>query len=150
MLSKISFIIRALGGAPIHYVLFVFSLLVVAVLEVIGVGIIPVFIAVVAEPVKVRVWMEHALPALAAKFSSEQAFVIFTCWTLIALFVVKNACVGIIIWWQVRFIAVRQAALSTRLLAIFMRQPYAFHLNRSSPVLQRIVMSDSFRSLSAL
>lgn len=116
----------------------------VALLEVLGIGVIPLFIAILAEPGKVRIALVSIFPAIAEKFSTEGEILIFTCWVLIALFITKNTIVAVITSLQLQFLAIRQAKLSTRLLDILMSKSYAFHINRSSPILQRIVVDDSF------
>src|SRR5438477_208246 len=50
---------------------------------------------------------------------------------LIAVFVVKVWFVGLIAWRQARFVFDVQASLSHRLFAGYLREPYAFHLQRN-------------------
>jgi ABC-type multidrug transport system fused ATPase/permease subunit len=56
---------------------------------------------------------------------------------LVGLYAVKSSFLGFLAWWQARFVFGLQADLSQRLFAGYLRQPYAFHLQRNSAQLIR-------------
>ena len=61
---------------------------------------------------------------------------------LLAVYVVKNLFLAFLIWVQTQFAFNLQAKLSQQLFAIYLRQPYTFHLQRNSAQLIRNVTSE--------
>ena len=61
---------------------------------------------------------------------------------LIVVYVFKNLFLGFLAWWQARFVFDVQAALSQKLFDGYLRQPYAFHLQRNSAELIRNVTGE--------
>lgn len=56
---------------------------------------------------------------------------------LVAVYLVKVIFLSFLVWWQAKFVYELQAALSQRLFASYLRQPYSFHLQRNSAQLIR-------------
>jgi len=61
---------------------------------------------------------------------------------LVAIYLVKNVFLAFLAWRQTRFAFGVQAQLSQRLFAIYLRQPYTFHLQRNSAQLIRNVTGE--------
>lgn len=61
---------------------------------------------------------------------------------LVGVFLVKNLFLAFLIWKQTHFAFDVQANLSQRLFAIYLRQPYTFHLQRNSSELVRNVTGE--------
>jgi ABC-type multidrug transport system fused ATPase/permease subunit len=61
---------------------------------------------------------------------------------LIGAYVLKNLFLAFLAWRQARFAYEVQAQLSQRLFALYLRQPYTFHLQRNSAQLIRNVISE--------
>lgn len=59
---------------------------------------------------------------------------------LVTVAAAKALFLGFFAWWQARFVSRLQASLSQRLFAIYLFQPYSFHLQRNSALLIRNVM----------
>ena len=134
------------GGTSQGYAVFIASLFVAAALDVLGVGIVPVFIALLADPARAYAWLQTNAPG-AASLTSPDKIVWLGCWTLILLFPLKNAAAGVISWLQLRFVARREISLATRLMTATIARPYAFHLQHSSAELQRLIVRDSFAAI---
>jgi len=66
-----------------------------------------------------------------------QALVVAAMLGLTAVFLLKNLFLAFLAWWQTRFAFSVQANLSQRLFALYLRQPYSFHLQRNSAHLLR-------------
>jgi ABC-type multidrug transport system fused ATPase/permease subunit len=62
---------------------------------------------------------------------------------LVAVYFVKNAFQAYLAWNQTRLAFHVQARLSQRLFAVYLRQPYTFHLQRNSAELIRNVMTET-------
>jgi ABC-type multidrug transport system fused ATPase/permease subunit len=148
LILRLRLLFRALGGSPLHYVGFTLCMLIVAFVEVVSVGSIPIFTAILAEPVKMQGYLTKIAPGISAMISSQQVFIYVSCISIIVFFLTKNVALSLIGWAQARFIAVRQSDLAIRLLSEFMSRPYIFHLQRDSAALQRIVTTDAFALFS--
>ena len=62
---------------------------------------------------------------------------------LVGVYVAKNLFLAFLAWRQTRFAYGVQAQLSQRLFAIYLRQPYTFHLQRNSAQLIRNVLGET-------
>jgi ATP-binding cassette, subfamily B, bacterial PglK len=114
-----------------------FMMMVAAVLEVAGIGMVPAFVAIVANPSRV---LEHE--RLAGLFSSlnihsSRDLLIYGGIALIVVFVVKNAYILVFRYFEARFIYNRRYTFSHRLMTAYMQAPYTFYLNRNSSELLR-------------
>jgi len=112
------------------------------VLETFGVGlVIPVIVLLTQSDLATRYpALQPALQALGNP--SQQALVIGAISGLVGIYLIKNVFLAIYAWWQARFSYDVKAELSQRLLAIYLRQPYAFHLQRNSAQLIRNVVTE--------
>jgi len=111
--------------------LFVGSFFLIAVLEAVAVGVLPMFIAALIEP---RALLARAGPQawrLLGQADDTQIIVAFGA-ALAVFFVSKNLLIAAVTYFQATFVAERQAALSTRLLSVYLHQPYTYHLQRNS------------------
>ena len=111
--------------------LFVGSFVLVALLELAAVGMLPAFIAALADP---RAYAGRAgLQIFAPLAGADDAqFIAMLGAALAGFFVVKNLVIAAVTHFQSVFVARRQAALSTRLVSVYLRQPYPYHLQRHS------------------
>ena len=112
------------------------------VLETIGIGLIIPVIAVLTQPD-----YAHQLPAMesiAGWFggASHGTRIVTAMVGLAAVFLLKTLFLAFLSWWQHRFAFGVQASLSERLFAVYLRQPYTFHLQRNSAQLIRNTISE--------
>jgi len=73
---------------------------------------------------------------------SQQTLVIGGMLVLVGVYLVKAMFLALLAWWQMRFAFGVQAQLSQRLFAVYLRQPYTFHLQRNSAQLIRNVINE--------
>jgi len=114
-------------------VLFLLGLMAVGmVLETLGIGlVVPAIVLLVQDDLAVR--YPDVAPVLAWLGNpSPKALVIGAMLSLLGIYLVKNLFFAFVVWWQSRFIAGVEVRLAQRLLATYLRQPYAFHLQRNS------------------
>ena len=124
---------RKLIGLDGHWGWYLASYPATAVLEVVGVGLVPLFFAAVMDP-----GAASRIPFVGRWLGAELAEQVVPLGVgLIAFFAFKNAALAVITFLQTRYLARCQADLSTRLLGIYLRQPYNFHLQRNSSELVR-------------
>ena len=144
MLKIIKLLFHASGGTKAQYSIFMLSLLLVSSLEVMGVGLLPVYVAVLAQPAVVQGKLITLFPMQQEFFARADWFIYMASAGLAAVFVIKNLLATLIAFYQAQFVASRQATLSRSLMVSFLRQPYLSHVNRNSASLQRIVSEDAF------
>ena len=105
---------------------------VAAGLEIIGIGVVTVFIGVLINP---HLIAEHRALRLAYELfgaSSVRQFAIYTACALFVIFLVKNTYLALLVHLQTRFALNKESALSKQLLGAYLASPYTFHLQRNS------------------
>lgn len=112
------------------------------VLETLGIGLVVPAIALLTQP-------DYAerFPALkpfltALGNPSPRALVVGAMLGLTAAYLIKNLFLAFLTFYQTRFAYGVQARLSQRLFAVYLRQPYPFHLQRNSAQLLRNVIGE--------
>jgi len=102
------------------------------VLETLGVGlVIPVLVLMTHADISasypavspVLAWLGHP---------SQQALVVGAMLGFVGVNLAKNLILTVLAWRQARFVSGVKTQLSQRLFAIYLRQPYTFHLQRNS------------------
>lgn len=118
------------------------SSLAAAVFETIGVASILPFMAVVMEPDAIQRYgpLSSVLAALGA--DSGGKVTLFIGVGTIAMLAIGNAAGAANLWVQQRFLARTRLALATELFGGYMRRPYAFHVERDTASLTKVVFSD--------
>lgn len=118
-------------------VLLALLMLIGMVLEILGVGMVIPALALMSQP-DVAVRYTALAPWLARLGNpSRERLVIMGMIALVVVYTVKAVFVGFLASRQARFVFSLQANLSERLFAGYLRQPYAFHLQRNSAQLIR-------------
>jgi ABC-type multidrug transport system fused ATPase/permease subunit len=113
------------------------------VMETLGVGLVIPALAVMTQH-DLAVRYPQLAPVLHALGDPSQAqLVIDGMLLLVAVYAVKAAFLGALAWWQMRFVYGVQAELSERLFTSYLRQPYAFHLQRNSAQLIRNAVTET-------
>lgn len=121
-----------------------------SLLDVIGVGAIPAFVATLAVPDKV---MEHPLGAKlihALGISDGQELVVWGCLGLIVVFLLKNAYLSFLHYAQIRITEVHRVRLSDRLFRAYLEAPYEFILSKNSAELLRNVQVETKEILTGV
>jgi ABC-type multidrug transport system fused ATPase/permease subunit len=117
-------------------------MLIGTILELLGIGlVVPVF-AVIGDPQLIHNYSSLD-PILALIGSpSHELIIIYTMMMLLIIYIVKVLFLSLSTYKQSNFIYRFSAKLSSHLFALYVRQPYAFHLNRNSAQLIRNVITD--------
>lgn len=113
-------------------VVIMFMMFIGMMLETLGVGMMIPALALFTQGD-----ITHKYPALQPVFQalgnpSQRNLVIGAMLTLVGLFLFKSLFLALLTWRQMRFSYGVQAQLSQRLFAVYMKQPYIFHLQRNS------------------
>lgn len=124
-------------GDGIKLTILFFMMLLAAMLEVIGVGMIPAFVAIVAAPEKVLEY-EPARPVIElAGIESSGDLLLWGGGLLIGIFVVKSIYIISFNYLEARFLFNRRYTISLRMMNAYMRAPYLFHLQKNTAELIR-------------
>lgn len=112
-------------------------LLIGAVMEAIGIGIVPMFVSLVADPAQAQQqpWARELLPLLG--ISGSRDLLIAGGAALIFVFLIKTAFTWFTVVVQSRFLLSLQVRFSIDLFNAYMEAPYAFHLGRNPADLMR-------------
>ena len=112
------------------------------VIETLGVGVVVPAIALLTQPD-----FATRYPALRPFFlwlgsPTRETLVAAGMLLLASVYLVKTVYLSFLAWWQMRFVFQMQTRLSQKLFTVYLRQPYAFHLQRNSSQLIRNVTSE--------
>lgn len=120
-----------------HGLILAAMILIGACFEVLGVGTIFPVVMVLSEPARISdaPLIGHIYRAFGQPPSGR--FVAGVLLGLVLVYVLKNIYLAALAYWQGRFAYNKQAALSQRLFAHYLRLPYSFHLQRNSAELTR-------------
>jgi ATP-binding cassette subfamily C protein len=116
----------------IEAVVLVLMMIVGALLEVVGIGLIMPIVALLSKPElieqnKYLAQVQHVLQP-----ASQESFVLILCGMVVALYVGKNLFLLLLSYIQSNFIYGKITSFSTQLYGRYMHAPYKFHLNHNS------------------
>ena len=111
--------------------------------EVVGVGAIPAFLAVIVIPERLleNETVRWAYDALG--IGSPREMVLWAALGLIAVFVAKNLYLTFLAYAKARYSSNRQVSVSNRLFRAYLGSPYTFHLQRNTAELLRNTNSEA-------
>lgn len=110
---------------------------VAAALEVVGIGMIPAFVAIVADPERVMQvdWLHSMLKTL--EITSERDLLLWGGGAMVGIFIIKSIYTITFNYFESQFIFSRQYILTHRLMRSYMQAPFVFHLKRNTAELLR-------------
>jgi ATP-binding cassette subfamily C protein len=114
-----------------------FLMLIAAILEVAGIGMIPGFVTIVTDPETVMKYepIENILKAIGVTNSRE--LLIWGSLALVGIFLIKNIYLVAYHYIEKKFLYNRMYHISHRLMKSYMQAPYTFHLKRNVAELLR-------------
>ena len=108
-----------------------------AILEILGIGMIPAFVAIVANPKHVLENERFVSFFQFLNISSARELLIYGSVSFIGIFIIKNAYTLLFRYIEARFIYNRRYVLSHKLMRSYMQAPYTFYLQRNTAELHR-------------
>lgn len=120
-------------------------MLIAAALEVLGIGMIPVFVVAVSNPENLMTYPVLGDLLQYVNITTAEELVIYGALLLIGVYVLKNSFLGWFIYIKKRFVANRGVMLENRLFKAYMTSPYTFYISRNSAELLRNVTSETRR-----
>src|SRR5699024_2609429 len=121
-------------------------MLIAAAMEVVGIGMIPAFVAIVADPERVMNigWLQPVFSNL--EVTSSRDLLIWGAGGLLGVFILKGAYIVWYNYFEARFLYHRRYIVSHRLMRAYMHGTYTFHLSRNTAELLRNLTCESNRS----
>ncbi|MGH8531292.1 MAG: ABC transporter ATP-binding protein [Gammaproteobacteria bacterium] len=118
------------------------TVLMMALLEVVGVGAIFPFMNMIANPgfIQENKWLSAAYRAL--NFNDTHQFVLFAGFVLLGIFTLKSAFSIFATWLQLRFVWGNFYRLSKRLVRTYLYRPYPYFFNVNVSELQKNVLNE--------
>lgn len=120
----------------------IFLMIVSVILETLGVSLVIPALAVMQQG-DIGARYPRLQPTLSLLGNPTQSQLLLGAMlALVAIYVIKNSYFAFLTWRQTRFAFNFQTELSERLFALYLRQPYAFHLRRNSAQLMTNVTGE--------
>lgn len=126
----------------LYLVFILLMMLVTAALELLGVGLIFPFIALVADPAAVENNRMMGAAYRLTQAGSYNEFLVYSGLGLICIYLIKNLFIGSVYYFQYSFVYSKQVALARRLLNAYLSRDYSFHLRKNSAELLRNINND--------
>ena len=137
MIRDIWSVIRSVDSSRLGLPLFFVSCLAVAILELLSVGIIPLFVAVLLKPEVLNTYLSKYSAGLITQ-NIDPLGAILVIGILLVIFLAFKATVMLILGlWQNRALVRYQSNLSSRLISRYLNWPYEMHLQKNSAELAR-------------
>lgn len=143
MIAQLQTVLNLLTSAERRAALMLTGLMLIGmVFEALGVGLVIPAIVLMTRP-----GIEVDFPVLGDVIQrlgplTQVQLIQLVMLSLVVFFFIKNIYIGLLSWRQTSFTTSVQAQMSQRLFAMYMAQPYAFHLQRNSAQLIRNVNSE--------
>ena len=112
-------------------------------METLGVGLVIPALAVMTQANLVSHYPQLAPLIHWLGNPSQARLIVMGMLTLVGVYAVKALFLGLLAWWQMRFVYGVQAELSNRLFTSYLQQPYVFHLQRNSAQLIRNAVTET-------
>lgn len=137
--------IKYLVGRQARIKFFILLVLMIAnaLLEMVGIGAIPVFVVMISNPDMLLQHRWVAPFARAFDITTAQSLMLWGFVLLVVLFSLKNAFLSLVIYVKARVTYQEQIRLGNRLFKAYMKARYSFFLNRNSSELLRNVNNET-------
>jgi len=111
---------------------------------VLGIGMIPAFVSIVAAPDRVLeiAWLQPVFEWL--NITGSRDLLLWGSAALLGIFIVKSAYIIFFNYIEARYIFNRRYIISHRMMSAYMQAPYTFHLQRNTAELLRNVTSEVY------
>lgn len=124
-------------GDPYKVAILFLMMLIAAGLEVIGIGMIPAFVSIVAAPERVLGYEPLQFIWSAFNITTDQDLLIWGSISLMGIFILKSIYIIVFNYIEANFIMNRRFMISHRLMSSYMQAPYTFHLGRNTAEMLR-------------
>lgn len=125
-----------------NFIILILTSFIVAILEVFGVALIMPFISVASNPDLINQNDSLRIVYNYFNFSSANDFIVFLGLIYLFFLIFSQIFKAIVTFFQLRFIFMREASFSRRLLESYLKQPYSWFLDKHSGELGKSILSE--------
>ena len=120
-----------------NFYLLLIGMIAMGLTEIAGIGAIAPFLSVISDPSIIR--ENEILKLLYDRigFGTDRSFILALGAAVLVLLLVRNITALIVRFAEIRYAEMRGYRLSSRLMTVYLRQPYSFFLNKNSAELSR-------------
>ncbi len=127
------------------------GMIVAAIMEMIGIGLIPGFVALLSDPDS----LVERLPSESAvsqwlRGAELSDITLYGAALLATIFVVKNSYIAALVYLEGRVVRDITIALATRLFSLYVNSPFTFHMQRNPAELIRNVSTEVLQAMALL
>jgi len=127
---------------PLKIAVLFLLMMAAAAIEVVGIGMIPAFVAIVASPGEVFGY-EPIQPLLSfLNINTNEDLLIWGSGALVGIFIVKSIYITAYHYLEARYLFNRRYRISDRMMRAYMHAPYIFHLKRNTAELLRNITTE--------
>lgn len=129
-------------GDPVKVSILFVLMMIAAALEVVGIGMIPVFVSIVASPEQVLGYGPVQGLFGVLNITTDQDLLLWGSVALVGVFILKSGYYLAYNYVEAKFIFNRRYFISHRLMSSYMQAPYTFHLKRNTAELLRNITQE--------
>lgn len=129
-------------GDPFKVAVLFIMMLIAAGLEVVGIGMIPAFVSIVAAPEQVLEYEPIQGLLRVFNITDAEGLLLWGSAALVGVFIVKSIYIVFYNYIEARFIYNRRYTVSHDLMSSYMQAPYPFHLGRNTAELLRNITQE--------
>ena len=120
-----------------------FCLIITAFLEMLGLGSIPVFIALILDPNTSFEIININISLIIKDFFDEKNFLVFFPFLIISIFIIKNLMMMLIMYLEARITRNIKIYFIKTLFKIYIYKPYSFYLNKNSAEIIKNIFNET-------
>ena len=130
------------------FILLQFFLIISSLLEIIGIGLIPIYISLIIDPTILKDYIPISYYDFYLKDKNLREIVLYGALTILIVFVFKNTFLIFIEYFQGQILKKIRFNTSIKIFNTFLTRKYEFFLNTSKSLILRILIADVSKSIS--
>ena len=117
----------------------IFFLLLATLLEILGIGLVPIFLTAILLPEKIPLYFHQFYYVKFILTLSPDIIILYGTFLLLSVFVIKNIFLTILLIYEKNFLKNINVTNATNLFVHFLKSNYSFHLDRNASELFSII-----------
>ena len=126
------------------------SLIFAAILEIIGIGFVPIFATAILDPTIIQGKLLNHINFKFIETLNPKTLVTWSGVVLVSIFLIKNIYVGFLFYFQGVLVRNIRKSLAVKMFKLYLDAPYKIHLEKNSSTILRNIDSDTSGSVTIL
>lgn len=149
MIEKIKIIKKFFSKENFYFfILLQFFLILSSLLEIIGIGLIPIYVSLIIDPTMLKDYIPAAYYNLYLEDKDLNEIVLYGAFIIFLVFLIKNSFLIFIEYFQGQVLKKIRYSTSIKIFDVFLKKDYEFFLNTSKSLILRILIADVSKSIS--